>query len=363
MRILATTSLLLVFATPAFAQTETSPKGQLTIEGGWRNNSSFGYYTSAYNYGISYLQVDATNLGQARNLKGLSVRRDGTIATNTSYVGRTIKISMRMAHADWSKVKPNTPQQETEVLATPWTMVINDKTLNLPSYVQAPVSGTAPFDTLMQLDSQFSYNGTQALAFQFLTSPSSDLVVNFSAYPVDAFYQGPSIAPQANYGIGCQATGQTQKMGHNSQLLNYGPNGTTSWELSSWSAPANAPIVTVLGLSNPDLAFGACEKLYAQPDVTLNGMTNGNGSLNLTLLFAHKPEFVGAKLYSQCAAYDAGQAPYPVAISGGMRVIYPADPVRPNFASSSQLVAWSNPYWPTAQTFYPGSGMIFGLHE
>jgi hypothetical protein len=216
---------------------------------------------------------------------------------------------------------------------------------------------------LLQLDSNFAYNGTDALGFQILSSPNSDLVVNFSDYPVDYSSNNPAIAAQSNFGTGCVATGNSSAMRHNSYLMSWGPNSSTHWDLGTTNAPANAAIVTVLGLSNPSLTLGACEKLYAQPDITLSAVTNNTGTLFQALKFPHKPELIGAKVYSQSAAYDAGKAPLPLALSQGMRVVYPADPVLPAITTASQLVQWSNPAWPTSHTCYPGSAVIFGLHD
>jgi len=68
--------------------------GMLTSEGSWDNSSRFGYDTTAYGYGSSFLQVDATIVGTALTLKALSVRRDGTRATITAYVGRTVRFDV-----------------------------------------------------------------------------------------------------------------------------------------------------------------------------------------------------------------------------------------------------------------------------
>jgi hypothetical protein len=349
-------------AATALAQSETSPKGFLTTEGNGSSPTMLGYYTTAYGYGTSYLQVDATNVGQARALKALSLRRDGALPTNTSYLARTVRIGVRMAHVGWNKVQANIQQHESQVLLTPWATAMLDKNVSLPSLAQQPASPPAAFSILLQLDSNFAYNGSDALAFQILISPS-DLGVNSSKYPVDYQSTPPSFAPQAYYGTGCVATGNSQPITHASSLVNYGPNSMTPWNLGTQDAPASVPIVTMFGLVNPNLAFGACEKLFVQPDVTLSGTTTSGGEFELNLTFPHKAEFIGAAVYSQSAAHDAGKAPIPVALSNGMRVTYPADPVQPAVATASQLVLWSNPTWPTQHVFYRGGSMIFGLHD
>jgi hypothetical protein len=351
----------LVLAATAAAQTETSPKGMLATEGSWVTSSRFGYYTTAYGYGTSFVQVDATNLGTPRTLQGLSVRRDGTRATSAEYVGRTVRFDVRMAHADWSKVKANISQTEGEVLLTPWTMVMTDKQVNLPDFTQKPASGTAPFTALLAFDSSFAYSGNAALAFQVRSSPSSSLATNFSEYPIDYEHNPSAQAQQSYYGTGCIVTGKSGPMSHNSQLGNYGPNSAAQWDLDTSSAPGNAPIVTVLGLANPDLAFGGCEKLYATLDVTLTGTTNANGFNSMRLTFPHRPEYVGAKVYSQSASFDAGKNA--IVMSEGMDVVYPADPVQRAVACASTSMTWNPPYWPASHTFFRGTAIVFGLHE
>src|SRR6185503_11278875 len=91
---------LLTLVAAATAQSETSPKGYLTKEGSWVDRSLFGYYNASYGYGTSYLHVDATNVGQARALKMVSLRRDGELATDAQFAARTVKMSVRMSHAD-----------------------------------------------------------------------------------------------------------------------------------------------------------------------------------------------------------------------------------------------------------------------
>ena len=347
----------------ALAQSETSPKGFLTTEGNAYAEQEFGYHTAAYGYGGSYLQIDATNVGQARTLKALSMRRDGVLSTTTTYVGRTVRFGVRVAHVNWSKVKGNVPQEASEFLVAPWTTAMADKDVNLPSLVQKPGNGTAPFSVVLQFDNNFAHNGSDAIGFHILTSPSSDLAVNFSDYPVDFTSNNPGVSQQVLYGTGCIPTGNGATMRHNSYLMQWGPNSNANWDLGSSRAPASAPIVTVIGLTNPFLAFGACEKLYAMPDVTLSAVTNVNGTLFQTLSFPHKPEFIGAKVYSQSAAYDAGKAPIALSLSQGISIVYPAEPSLPAVTNASQLVHWATQSWPTSHKLYPGSGIIFGLHE
>lgn len=343
------------------AQSETSPKGFLTTEGNGAHNSNFGYYTTAYNYGSSYLHVDATNVGQARNLAKLSLRRDGLLPNNGAFVARTIQVSLRMAHADYAQIKANVPQADSEFLLTPWTALMNSKTVNLPSLTVKPATAPAPFDIALTFDTTFAYDGARSLAFQILASPSSDLVTNFSGYPVD-FHSAPdSVAPQAYYGTGCIATGNTQPMQHISYLVNYGPNSNAYWLLDTNRAPVSAPIATLIGTSNPNFAFGGCENLYVQPLVTLSRTTNSGGTLYQSFDVPHQPGFIGAQIYSQSVALDTA-APLGLALSQGMRVTYPIDPVQPKIANANESVNWSSPTWPMTSTFRRGASIVFGLH-
>jgi hypothetical protein len=99
------------------------------------------------------------------------------------------------------------------------------------------------------------------------------------------------------------------------------------------------------------------------PIVTLTGTTNSQGTLYQALQFGHRPEFIGSTLFSQSAAFDAGLAPIPFALSQGMKITYPVDPTTPKFVSSSKLVYWISKAWPTDNTFLGNNGLVFGLHD
>jgi hypothetical protein len=364
MRLDSTLIFLLASAVPVVSQSETSPKGFLTTEGAASMDSLLGYYSTAYGYGVSYLHVDATNIGAPRTIRYVALRRDGVKPNNASYVGRTIKLSIRMAHADWSKVKNNTPQNDADFRLGAWTDITIGRVVRLPDILLKPNSGTAPFNVVLPFDVPFVYDGVGSLAIALLGSPNTDLSANSTPYPLDTAYFVQSIAKQTVLGKGCVPTGNTVPMEHNSYLVSYGPNSTTSWTVSSRYGPPNAPQVTLIGTANPDLAFGGCEKLLTTANLlTLTAVTDGEGAAGHELKLTHSPQYIGLRLYSQTAALDAGIKPIPWAISNGMEIVYPIDSPGPLVTRASQLTYGVNPPWPTTHTLYPKGGAIFGLFD
>src|SRR5262245_33580976 len=112
------------------AQTETSPKGFLNVEANSSQTELFSVGGSIYR--TFSRQVDGTLVGiPARSIGTLRLRRDGSSASNTTAGARTVKVSARLAHGDFAKVASAVDQADSDWLASPWALVMDEKTVAL----------------------------------------------------------------------------------------------------------------------------------------------------------------------------------------------------------------------------------------
>ena len=337
------------------AQQGTVPKGFLTAEGNISTANVLGFDHDMYG---SWTVVDATNVGPARLLKGFSLRRDGDTPTNLTYAARSVTLSIRLAHADLGKVPNGDIAADTVWRKTSWVTVL-DKAMVLPALANQPATPPAPFSIPLLLTSPWAYNGADALAVQLRTSPSN--LATDVPYPLDAtstlsFNQGVGEA----IGSGCTPSGKTAPIVHSSYLDNFGSPGVGRWQLILSQGPATAPSLALIGASNPDLAFGACTRLYVNPLLVLTtGTTSGTGYLNFNLTFPNQPAYVGLTFYSQMAAYDAGQSKLPFALTNGRKTTYPASPSLPAYAAG--IVWMGGNAWPSSMRMSRGLSLILGM--
>lgn len=150
-------------------------------------------------------------------------------------------------------------------------------------------------------------------------------------------------------------------MRHSSLLRNYGYPGMSYWQLVLSSAPASSPTLLLIGTAGADFPFGGCTNLRVTPTVVASGLpTSSSGFCNTTFSFRHHPSFIGAKLYTQIAAPDAGQPGVPVALSNGVEVTYPRGPIILLRAASG--LGWVDAStWPTSQRLTKGTALVLGL--
>ena len=358
-----TLPILALACAPLVAQVQTSPKGFLTVEGD-DVCTVFAQRNSMSTLQSYYCHVDQTQSTEpARQITRLSLRRDGTTPAVTTAGIRQTTVAIRLAHADWGSIVSNVSHEDWRWRLGSWSNSFAAKTVNLPNLNNQPASGTAPFAVQFPLDTPFSHNGTHALALQIRWSPNN-LANDNQTYPIDfhttdGYAQGDVLQT----GTACTASGSPSPLGHSSYLFNYGDIGSNAyWQLVTSYAPANAPIVTVIGLQNPNLAIG-CGRLHATPDIVLPVVTaSGSGFYNHALNLPHRPAYIGAQFWSQSFAYDAAQPGVPFAMSKGLRTTYPTNPV------IQQQVAYgfvwtSSTSWPTHFTLRKGTAIVFGLHS
>jgi hypothetical protein len=348
--------LLPLFLTASLAaQQGTIPKGFSTVEGNWASTNVLGYDRDMYG---SWTLVDATNIGTARLLKGFSLRRDGDTPNNPFYQTRTVTLSIRLAHANLAKVPNGDLATDATWRKTSWVTVL-EKAMVLPALTNPPATPPAPFAVPLLFTSPWTYNGADALAVQIRTSPN-----NLTAelpYPLDATMTTPFERGVGEpVGTGCTPTGKSEPIVHSSYLDNFGVPGIGRWQLIVSQGPAAAPALAMVGASNPDLAFGACTRLYAMPQILLPaGTTGATGYLNFSISFPSQPAYVGLTFYSQMAAYDAGQGKLPFALTAGRKTTYPASPSLPAFAGG---IVWiGGNAWPSSLRMSRGMSLIVGM--
>jgi hypothetical protein len=353
-------SIVLFLAAALGAQQATTPAGMLNQEANASFPDLLGAFGAASGQNTYYTALDASNTGPARQLTRLSLRRDGQAATNPAYVARTVTMTIRMAHGNLALVANNRDNNEATLRTSPWIEVFTPKTVTLPDHAQQP-AGLPTFDIHLPLDVPFPYNGQQALFYQFKCSPSN-LPANNVLYPLDGVFETSfNEGPFLYQGVGCQVAGRSQPMRHESHLRNYGPMGNTNWLLFTQDGPANAPLVIVMGRTNPALPVGGCAPLMAQPNLVFpGGMTDANGHRNHALTFLHEAQFIGATVYTQTLAPDPAQAGLPIAFTNGMRTTYPTNPVH-TVATACTTVWTTSGSFPSSFPLIIGEALVVGL--
>jgi hypothetical protein len=110
--------------------------------------------------------------------------------------------------------------------------------------------------------------------------------------------------------------------------LGYDCGGTLACLFSCYGAPAQAPTVLALGLSNPNFPLpGLCSPL--QTDVAVLSFVGVSDSLGVippdgSAFLLVPNSLAGATLYSQFHSADFGQAGIPIRNSSGMSFTVPA---------------------------------------
>jgi hypothetical protein len=179
-------SLLLLTTAGLAAQTQTSPKGLLAAEGN-DYAATFGAKSYVSDLHTHFTQVDATLVGAgSRSISTLRFRRDGTSATNTSAIGRSLVVEVRMCNANWSKVTNGTTQLDTDWRVGSWSNVLALRPIVLPDLRAMPAAAPAPWAIQIPLDTPYSYGAVNALALQIHLTPNN-LPSNDLAYVLDAY--------------------------------------------------------------------------------------------------------------------------------------------------------------------------------
>lgn len=357
---LAPVSVLLAVL-PIAAQVQTSPAGFLTTEG----NESSGIFAakSASSGEYTFLrQLDATLVGTgARSISSLRLRRDGTGATNTTATARTLPISVRFAHGDYTKLLNDTLQPDTDWLTSAWSTLATDKSISLPDLRTKPAASPAPWSITIPLDTPFAFSGTKALAIDLRLGGSS--LPNDLDYPVDAEFNLNYVdAYSTQLGTGCKPIGSNTATYHSAFGQNYGEGPTNGFlRFSVAYGPTNSAAWLLIGANNPSYELGLCAKLMSSGEISLPmTATSAVGSTSMSFDFALQPQMVGGSLYSQIVIANAGQPGLPYALSNGAQTKLPAAPLFTLACATS--VAWTAaPGWQDSSHWGKNGGMVMGF--
>ena len=209
----------------------------------------------------------------------------------------------------------------------PPTTAIARKIVNMGPQGLVTPPGPIPFNTAMELvlDAPFLYTGTKACVWELVVY-SNTISGSFQTVDADSVTHVSGVS--AITGTGCIATGQTAAMAHTMSAVD--SSGILALNFTVTAAPASAPILAAIGISNPNLpVFGLCSNLYTDLLAVLPiGSASATGAITTTesgasTLFLPNL-YGGATLYTQCHAPDLTRVdPIPVCNSNGRSIVLP----------------------------------------
>ncbi len=312
----------LALAATAGAQSFTSPRGFLTVEG---DSSHFALFNPGYE---RFQQIDDTWTGQpVQALRTLSFRRDGALVGQNGGP-RTMQLTVDLGEADWNSISGGFA---SNWVSTP-TRVFTPKTVNQPDWSMLAAVTPAPFDFTVPFDTPFNYPGNHAFAFELTIenvaangSPEVDRELGSSASFNQDF--GRSVD------FGCLVNGQALEMGHTLFLRNYGPshpNFGMQFGVGVQYAPVRQNCILNVATTNANLTVpGLCARVHAIPQITIPlGPSDGLGDVPQTFFdFPYFAAAVGVTFVTQALALDPGStAGIQVALSNDRTATMPAAP-------------------------------------
>lgn len=304
------------------AQALVSPASVATTEGNYDNGLPLGYLTSLH----TYLQVHQDLKGRSGTFTRMALRRDGTLATNASYVAKTITMSLWFGPA--VDIGGMSAVFASNFTATP-TLVANNKTYNLPDWTAQPAPAPAAFTFLCALDAPYVWTGTQPFAWLARVHGMDSAHAVFA----DAVRtQMSATGGETVFGTGCTATGATSPYLASATYQHTGTAYNAFWSCSN--GVPNATVAIVLGTQAGNVPIaGLCAPILVTPLVFVYATAPANGNLVITPSpFPTNPAFAGAHIFMQCACVDTARAnPIKVTMSNGSDATIPP-PVAPPVA-------------------------------
>ncbi len=294
-----------------------SPTGYATNEGSSNNTYPFS------GSGFRYQQVHGDLRGTPRVLLGMSWRRDGTLATSSSYGPRSFDFELLLGDGN---VGAFSSTFATNFTSTP-LLVFTRKVVNAPDFTALPDVMPAPWSFSIPFDVPYIHTAQADLIWEVALHANT----NPSGWFMDATTTNSS-AWQAGFtasGVGCTTSNGTMKTRAN-VLVSTVPSMSMAWQIVG--GPSSAAAVVFVGLTNPNLPVpGLCnsERLYtdamfAQISATTNA-TGGASTSSLTV--PYNPAYVALGLTAQAIAIDASQPNHGVAAGNGVATIIPTVPV------------------------------------
>jgi len=323
-----TASFLLASAVGLAAQapTFTSPAGFATTEGATNHD-----YILASKIGLTFQQLDGTNRGNARVVKSIAWRRDGTGATNSAYTARTMEMEVVMADTTVAYVSTT----HANNYKNPPSVVFTKKMVNAPDWTTPPATPPSPWNLKLVYDTPWVYLGVDDFLWELRVTQNSAVTGTTGlAYGFDFDYIGQAgatfstTATGVANGTGCLSTGMTAAYKLSGSLYTH-PN-RLRLALSATGAPATTPVSVFLDGVDSNLSItGLCGVLHAVPTATFDlGTSTATGSV-ATKTFDNLPynsSYTGVVLHMQAVSIDAGQSGYPVTVSNGLKFTIAAPP-------------------------------------
>ena len=300
--------------TPLSAQALYSPASAATTEANYDASPPFGYGNVAQ----SYLQIHGDLRGQTTTIQRMAFRRDGTYATNTTHLAKTLTASIYVGGGDLAKLNANFAANYTGAR----TKVATSRTYNVPDWQTKPATPPSAWDLLCPFDSAFLWTGTSDFVWEMrvhsMTSPHPMFADAHKTNPV-ANLSGTS------YGTGCIATGRTSTF----QLS--GGTGTSriaghSFFWNSTNGIAGAGTGLHLGVNQVNVPIaGLCAPIYVDPLVVVTGTTSATGEFSFSpASFPFNAAWLGAVVRAQCVCLDAARGDaIKVAVSNGLTAVVP----------------------------------------
>ncbi|MFO1050936.1 MAG: hypothetical protein U1F36_01820 [Planctomycetota bacterium] len=327
----------------------TSPAGLDAVEG----NTVFSHWSSSRRF----QQVDASHEGNILLISGLAWRRNGNV-TQTSAGPRTFDLTVDFGDGNFGQLSSLLDENH---LPTTRQTVFGPTTVNFPDWNPSAV-GPAPFDFAVTFPGPYVYTGNHALVIDFSYANNTSTALaqtdrDFNGYTTPT--AGTSL------GTGCIATGRTSAFSHTASMVNLANTPVADYGMrfrfGGANAPASTPVVLNIDFVNQNLAGIACSTLYAFPTVSVTRMSSSTGALaDLDFGFTYDPNLLGATLFTQLLAFDAGQSPLPIVVSNGRQTTMPATP---GFTNGHRCAyAWYGlPSTTGTATVFVGGGMVMQL--
>ncbi|MCC6670228.1 MAG: hypothetical protein IT458_04155 [Planctomycetes bacterium] len=285
----------------------TSPPGRAASEGASAAATSQPFH----NPSGRYQYVDGDQRGTARPaLQALELRRDG-LAPMGNFGPRSTVVTLVMAHADLARVGTTFAANYKDAPVT----VFARKTVQLPDHAAPPAVTPAPWTVAFPFDVPFSYNGTDDLLWEVRaeqTTPAGP----FSLDAEDGWPLGRGLLRYL--GVPCTTpNGRFDAFGVAPETA---ADGTVTLRTHARGAPGGAPAVLTLGTVDPGIGGLFCTVLHTNVEIALPVPVGAGGAIGsaeqpLRLAF---PFFGRVEVFGQYAAFDAGQAGLPYALSDGM---------------------------------------------
>jgi hypothetical protein len=303
LRILTITTVFVAAAGPSAAQnTYVSPPGYAAVEG---NSSSAIPWVYV---GARVQQADGNQVGTPMNVTAIAFRQNDS--TSSAAVGQSRDVTVLMSKANLATFSSTFANN----YLTPPATVFARRTIVLPDWSLRPPVAPAPFTLRFPFDAPFPYDGADAVMWELVVE-NGMTGGTFSQDWVSAARNTPG--------------GTTTLLGTGCTTSNGAMSLTTSFSatvndlvlsFSTLRAPPSAPVVVLIGLSDPNLSIpGLCTALRTDAILSSTlGTASATGGLSgAQITVPWSDSFANGVLFSQVVSPDASQPGIGVALSNG----------------------------------------------